>query len=191
MKRLAAAVVSSVSLFAGQFGLAQSAAAQDPGSLNELVELLSERIATADTVAAVKWADAQRTGQEPVVDDPEREARIYDTMGRLGAERSLPGSWVRGVFQDQIEANKLVQRGLMTEWRYGLAVSATPAQDLASVRPVIDRLNIAIMDELATRQTALAAPDCTAKLAGTVVAGAHGDALHQAALVRASTALCH
>lgn len=176
-------------LLAGQGGVAEA----DAGNAERLVGLLAERLATADTVAAIKWEAAVRDGGEPVIDDPGREAAIYDAMAQAGAERGLPGGLVREVFRGQIEANKLVQRGLVTEWRYGLAVAPIPGTDLAGVRPVIDGLNTMILAELAADRMELAAADCPTRVAAGVVAVAGSkqlDALHAAALVRASTPLC-
>ncbi|MGW5224605.1 gamma subclass chorismate mutase AroQ [Nocardia niigatensis] len=191
MRSLAVAAATAVMLAVGQFGVA--AAQADSGSVDRLVELLAERIATADTVAAVKWEGAARGGGEPVIDDPVREQAIYDAMGQLGAERSLPAQLVRQVFQGQIEASKIVQRGLVTEWRYGLASAPVPATDLSGIRPAIDGLNVAIIDELSSERIELTRSDCPALVAAAVlgVAGSnHLDALHSAALVRASTPLC-
>ncbi|WP_327145383.1 chorismate mutase [Nocardia sp. NBC_01327] len=193
MKTLALVAVSSILLLAGQFGTEGAAAAQSSGSLDYLVGLLADRIDTADTVAAAKWAVASRNGQEPVIDDPVREAAIYDAMAQLGAQRNLPESWVREVFLGQIEASKLVQRGLVLQWRSGLTAAPTPTMDLAAVRPVIDRVDTAIIAELAARRTELASADCAARLTSTVLATAgarRADPLHEAALVRASTSLC-
>lgn len=189
MRNLATAAAAAIVLLAGQGGVAEA----DAGSAERLVGLLAERLATADTVAAIKWEAAVRDGGEPVIDDPGREAAIYDAMAQAGAERGLPGGLVRQVFQGQIEANKFVQRGLVTEWRYGLAVAGVPGMDLADVRPVIDGLNTAILAELASDRMELAAVDCPARVAAGVVdiAGSKRlDALHAAALVRASTPVC-
>ncbi|MCU1640352.1 MAG: Chorismate mutase [Nocardia sp.] len=193
MKGLALVAVSSILLLAGQFGTEGAAAAQHAGSLDYLVGLLADRIDTADTVAAVKWAVASRDGQEPVIDDPVREAAIYDAMAQLGAQRDLPESWVREVFLGQIEASKIVQRGLVTQWRSGLEAAPTPAMDLTAVRPVIDRVDAEIIAELAARRVELASPDSAARLASSVVAtigSRQGDPLHEAALVRATVPLC-
>ncbi|MFJ4655886.1 gamma subclass chorismate mutase AroQ [Nocardia sp. NPDC088792] len=192
MKGLAVAAVSSIMMLAGQLGTAHTAAAQQPGSLDRLVGLLAERLDTADTVAEVKWAAAQQNGSQPTIDDPAREAAIYDAMTQLGAQHDLPADRVRQVFQGQIEANKTVQRGLVTVWRSGLQNAPAPVTDLTGIRPVIDRVNFQIIDEMAAQRTELAAPDCTAQLASSVLAAGsrEHDPLHQAALVQASMPLC-
>ncbi|APA98968.1 Chorismate mutase [Nocardia seriolae] len=193
MRVLAVTAVSTMALVTGQFVTGGGQASADtPGSLDRLVTLLAERLDTADTVAAAKWATAERDGDRPVIDDPAREATIYDAMTRLGAQHGLPAPWVRQIFEGQIEANKIVQRGLVTQWEHGVPAPA-PSMELAAVRPVIDRVNGEIIDELASKQAELADPSCPVRLTRSVLAATgtrHGDPLHQAALVRASIPLC-
>ncbi|WP_181724904.1 chorismate mutase [Nocardia gipuzkoensis] len=163
------------------------------GSLDRLVALVVERLDTADAVAAAKWAAAGEHGVEPAIDDPAREAEVYDAMARLGNSRDLPENWVRQVFLGQIEAHKTVQRGLMLRWRFDPGAAPEATAGLASVRPAIDRVNVEILDQLATRRAQLTAPDCAERLArsvfGVFTTGG-GDPLHRAALVRAAASLC-
>ncbi|WP_169814333.1 gamma subclass chorismate mutase AroQ [Nocardia mexicana] len=172
---------------------AETADSAAPSPLGGLVELVLERLNTADAVAAAKWATAARTGQPPVVDDPAREAEVYDSMAAAGGGLGLPEPWVRQVFYGQIEANKMVQRGLQTWWRFDPgSVPATPP-DLSAVRPVIDRVNGEILRQLAAHRGELAGPECAERLAAAVfpvLTSGRADALHQAALVRASVVLC-
>ncbi|WP_433729418.1 gamma subclass chorismate mutase AroQ [Nocardia sp. CA-129566] len=165
----------------------------DDPSLDRIVALVTERLDTADAVAAAKWATAAQNGGEPSIDDPVREAQVYDAMARLGTERGLPEAWIRQVFFGQIEANKIVQRGLVTRWRFDPAEVPSTPPDLAAVRPVIDRVNVEIVDQLALRRAELTGPDCAERLAPSVfgvLTSGRADALHQAALVRAAAALC-
>ncbi|MFC3432892.1 gamma subclass chorismate mutase AroQ [Nocardia seriolae] len=192
VKGVVLAAVSSLMLLGGQAAGAGAAQAEQPGSLDRLVGFVADRLQTADAVAAAKWASAVEDGSQPAIDDPVREAQVYDSMARLGAEKGLPADWVRQVFAGQIEANKIVQRGLVTEWRSGL-VSPASAADLSAVRSVIDRANVEIIDELASERDELAKADCAGRLADSMlvtVRARHGDALHQAALVRAVLPLC-
>ncbi|MFX0573400.1 gamma subclass chorismate mutase AroQ [Nocardia nepalensis] len=165
----------------------------DDPALDRIVALLTERLDTADAVAAAKWATAAQNGGEPSIDDPAREAQVYDSMARLGAERGLPESWIHQVFSGQIEANKIVQRGLVTRWRFDPAAVPSTPPDLATVRPVIDRVNAEIIDQLALRRAELTGPNCAQRLASPVLGAltsGRADPLHQAALVRAAAALC-
>ncbi|WP_405159687.1 chorismate mutase [Nocardia sp. NBC_01499] len=191
--RLVVLMIMSAALIVSPVSAGADPGGDHDGSLDRLVALVLERLDTGDAVAAAKWVSAAQTGAEPTIDDPAREAVVYDTMARLGAGRELPESWVRQVFSGQIESNKVVQRGLITRWRFDPASAPGAAPDLASVRPVIDRVNIDIVDQLAARRVELSAPDCAERVAysvfGVFTAG-NTDALHQAALVRAAAALC-
>ncbi|MEU7763635.1 gamma subclass chorismate mutase AroQ [Nocardia sp. NPDC049190] len=162
-------------------------------SLDRLIALVVERLDTGDVVAAAKWTAATARGIEPTIDDPSREAEVYDAMARLGRERGLPADWVRQVFAGQIEANKTVQRGLMTRWRFDPAAVPRAPADLVSVRPIIDRVNDEIVEQLAAQRNMLTGPDCMERLAHSVfdvVTAGRTDALHQIALVRATASLC-
>ncbi|MFE7798523.1 gamma subclass chorismate mutase AroQ [Nocardia sp. NPDC057440] len=174
-------------------GALASPAEPRTASLHGLVELVADRLDTADAVAGAKWATAQQLGTEPSIDDPGREAQVYDDMAHLGAGLDLPENWIRQVFSGQIEASKIVQRGLVARWRFDPAAAPAAAPDLSKVRPRIDRLNVDIVEQLAAQRAELAAPDCVERLApgvfGVLTSG-RADALHQAALIRAVTALC-
>jgi chorismate mutase len=172
---------------------AGAGAAPADGSLDRLVALVVERLNTADAVAAAKWVAAGELGIEPTIDDPAREAEVYDAMARLGDGRDLPENWVRQVFLGQIEANKTVQRGLMLRWRFDPAAAPIAPAGLSSVRPVIDRVNVEILDQLDMHRAELTAPDCAERLARSVFGvftSGNGDVLHRAALVRAAVSLC-
>ncbi|WP_155980703.1 chorismate mutase [Nocardia sp. CNY236] len=161
------------------------------GSLDRLVALVVERLDTADVVAAAKWAAGDQG--EPVIDDPVREAEVYDAVARLARGNDLPESWVRQAFFGQIEANKTVQRGLILRWRWDRTTAPTTPTDLGSVRPVIDRVNAEILEHMVVCRAELTAPDCLERLARIVFgvfATGRGDTLHRIALLRAVAALC-
>lgn len=164
---------------------------QAPAGLDSLVALVLQRLNTADAVIAAKWVGAR--GQAPAVDDPAREREVYDSMGRAGAELGLPQPWVRQVFFGQIEANKMVQRGLIARWRFDPAAAPVASPNLAAVRPLIDRANDGIVRQLALHRAELSGPGCAPRLSASVFAifgGGRSDGLHEAALVRAAAALC-
>jgi len=179
-------------------GMTPAAHAESPNgtqaqaSLDRLVGLLLQRLDTADAVIAAKWVSVH--GQDPAVDDPARERQVYDSMGRAGTELGLPQAWVRQVFFGQIEANKMVQRGLIARWRFDPGAAPVASPDLAAVRPVIDRVNAGIVRELALHRAELTGPACAPRLSASVFAifaGGRSDGLHEAALVRAAAALCN
>ncbi|MFR9753379.1 chorismate mutase [Nocardia sp. 004] len=171
---------------------ADASSVRAPGSLYTLIALMAERLDTADAVAAAKWTTGDR-GVGSAIADPAREAEVYGTVARLGSGSDLPETWVRQIFFSQIEASKTVQLGLMLRWRFDRAEAPVDAVDLASVRSVIDRVNIEILAQLRARRAELIAPDCVEQLARSVFsvfAAGWGDTLHRVALVRAVIALC-
>ena len=79
------------------------------GPLGKLIELVVQRLTLAHDVAAVKYANGQP------IDDRAREPEILqDVAGALEA-----GPYQQAgiqFFRDQIEANKVIQRGLHHRW---------------------------------------------------------------------------
>ena len=183
IRRVALAVLVSTAVVA----TAPRANSEPAEPLSPLVELTLDRLMTADAVAAAKW------GTPSPIDDPAREAQVYDAMSALGAQEGLPTDWVRAVFSGQIEANKIVQRGLHSWWRFDPGSAPVSKPDLTAVRPEIDAINAAIIDQLAEHRDELAGPACAVGLSRSVfgvVTSGRADALHQAALVRAAASLC-
>ncbi|MFF2554833.1 gamma subclass chorismate mutase AroQ [Nocardia sp. NPDC058058] len=170
-----------------------AAAPPESGSLDALVTAIADRIDLADTVAAAKWETAQRTHQDPVIDDPDREAVVYSGMAALGAKSGLSERWVDQVFAGQIDASKIVQRGLILRWNLDRASAPTAVVDLTTVRPEIDKTNVVIIDQMADSRSALIGSGCGALVTRSVMAMLAArpmDPLHQAALLRATVPLC-
>ncbi|MFC7648042.1 chorismate mutase [Streptosporangium lutulentum] len=69
-----------------------------------------QRILLADKVAAAKF------GTDQPIDDPARERQVLDQVTSLSDRMGLnPAAGLR-FFRDQIEAGKVVQRGLYARW---------------------------------------------------------------------------
>jgi chorismate mutase len=108
----------------------------DMVELDALVELAARRLALAVDVAAAKFVSGKR------VDDPAREQEILawaaDGLGEVGPGRDARVAF----FRDQIEANKIIQRGLLAHW--GGRSQDFPGQPrslTADVRPALDAVN--------------------------------------------------
>ncbi|GAA5612664.1 chorismate mutase [Streptomyces platensis] len=188
-------------LFTGATGavaapVAPSAAATAPalatahspyGQLRPLAVLSAERLATADLVAAAKW------GTGGPVDDPAREQEVLRAVAeqarQLGAD---PEATVR-FFRDQIEANKIVQRGLHRAWEADPGRAPTERPDLGQVRKEINRINHELVQALADSPQARSAPYCAPLLTAAAVRVRHErhlDALHTGALARSLRSVC-
>ncbi|MEK2478873.1 MULTISPECIES: chorismate mutase [Streptomyces] len=157
------------------------------GQLRPLVALSAERLATADLVAAAKW------GTGGPIDDPAREREVLDAVAalarRLGAD---PAATVR-IFRDQIEASKVVQRGLHRRWTADPAQAPTTRPDLARIRTEINRINGELVRAIAASPQARTAPGCAPRLALSALWVGHErrlDALHAAGLARSLRSVC-
>ncbi|WP_411126774.1 chorismate mutase [Streptomyces sp. x-19] len=164
------------------------AAAPAPADrLRPLAALSADRLATADLVAAAKW------GTGSPIDDPAREREVLAAVAaqarQVGAD---PEATVR-IFRDQIEASKLVQRGLHRRWAADPAQAPTSRPDLARVRAEIDRINGELVRAVAASPQARTAPDCVPRLAVDALRVGrqrHPDLLHAAGLARSLRSVC-
>ncbi|KOG40169.1 chorismate mutase [Streptomyces decoyicus] len=157
------------------------------GRLGPLAELSAQRLATGDLVAAAKW------GTGGPIDDPAREQEVLDAVAeqarRLGAD---PAATVR-IFRDQIEASKVVQRGLHRRWHADPAQAPTTRPDLDEVRKEINRINGELVRAIARSPHARSAPYCAPLLtvaAAQVRHERHLDGLHTVALARSLRSVC-
>ncbi|MGY0056145.1 gamma subclass chorismate mutase AroQ [Streptomyces sp. LZ34] len=178
-----------------------SAGAPTPpyGRLLPIADLSAQRLLTADQVAAAKYryAAPPRGGTDSPIDDPERERQVLEAVAEqaraLGAD---PEATVR-IFRDQIEANKLVQRGLYRRWEADPAQAPTERPDLSKVRLEINRINgelvRAIADSAQDWGWAVAPRSCAGWLTVAAVRTRHDrrlDALHSVALERSLRSVC-
>lgn len=156
-------------------------------ALEPLVDLVAQRLATADTVAAAKF------GTPSPIDDPAREKVVLDTAASKATAQGLDTNAVRAVFTDQIQANKVVQYGLYAQWTAHPAQAPTAHPDLAQVRPVLDSITDGLVRELAATKDVRASGSCPAllKRADQRVSKAHHfDDLHGEAFDRALPSIC-
>lgn len=165
--------------------LGLGAPAQAEGVLDPLVGSAAERVVLSDQVAAAKW------GTDSPIKDPEREQQVLDGVAARAVELGLDPEEAKRVFRDQIEASKLVQRGLHAYWTARPDQQPTERPDLGEIRPELDRLGEAILVELRDTDELRDDPSCTGHL---ISAYAHTsrdlNALHQAGLGRAIPSTC-
>lgn len=181
----------TVLLSALLLGTASPAVAAPPASLvplAALADLSGQRVQIADKVAAAKFGTTQP------IDDPVREQQILDGVAAKAPGLGLDPAEAVEFFRDQIEANKVVQRGLYELWTAHPEQAPTERPDLPTeVRPVIDRLNAGLLDELAATSDTRARPWCGGGLAVAIVATdrrLHLDRLHERALRRSLDSAC-
>jgi len=145
---------------------------------------LNERLNIADLVALTKWDSGK-----PIQDSP-REAQVIANARAMATERQLDPQDVAQLIAAQMEANKLVQYGLLAKWQAAGAAPDTPRPDLSKqIRPRLDELQTRLLQQYADFTPYRHDPDCTAWLA-KARNGLAKDALHELALIRASGELC-
>ncbi|MEU7489141.1 chorismate mutase [Streptomyces sp. NPDC042319] len=156
-------------------------------ALRPLAVLSAERLATADLVAAAKW------GTGSPIDDPAREQQVLDAVAERARELGADPARTVAVFRDQIEANKIVQRGLHRAWTADPGRAPTTRPDLNEVREEINRINEGLVRAIADSPHARPAPSCgpvLAVAAAGVVREKHLDPLHTVALARSLRSVC-
>ncbi|MEO3978673.1 chorismate mutase [Streptomyces sp. CAU 1734] len=195
VRHATAAVVAAAALLAASAPAVATPAAPPAGAghtgtytqLRPLTVLSAERLATADLVAAAKW------GTTSPIDDPAREQVVLDTVRQqASAAGADPEATVR-IFRDQIEANKLVQRGLHSLWTADPSRAPSRRPDLTEVRKEINRINTALVSAIAGSESARSAEHCRGVLALSALRVRHEkrlDRLHTVALIRAVPSVC-
>lgn len=163
-------------------------AADSARGLAPFLEPAAARLELADKVAAAKW------GTDSPIDDPARERVVLDDAAARARTLGVDPDEARAVFRDQIEAGKIVQRGLHARWRAHPDERPTRRPDLdKEVRPRLDELTGTLLGALRDTRSVRSHAACPVHLAyGTArtVGAAHLDALHAGALLRAEPALC-
>ncbi|MFI8222645.1 chorismate mutase [Pseudomonas sp. NPDC085632] len=152
--------------------------------LQPLVETLNERLNIGDLVALTKWDSGK-----PIQDSP-REAQVIANARTLATERQLDPEDVAQLIAAQMEANKLVQYGLLAQWQAAGAAPDTPRPDLGKqIRPRLDELQTRLLQQYAEFTPYRHDANCPAWLA-KARSGLTHDALHELALTRATGELC-
>jgi chorismate mutase len=182
MSRVSTLLTST--LFAVLATTAYAAPTPAPQALQSLLSTLNERLNIGDLVALTKWDSGK-----PIQDSP-REAQVIANARTLAAERKLDPEDVAQLIAAQMEANKLVQYGLLAKWQATGAAPDTPRPDLGKqIRPRLDELQSRLLQQYADFTPYRRDPNCPVWLA-KARSGLTHDALHELALTRATGELC-
>ncbi|WP_145008055.1 chorismate mutase [Pseudomonas oryzihabitans] len=158
-----------------------------PAPLPALLDAMAQRLAVADQVARSK----HDTGK-PVLDEV-REHQVLDSVGQTAKGTGVSPATAQTFFAAQMEANKLVQYGLLDAWRRGTQPLPATTPDLAGLRTRLDTLQTQLLAGLAATGDLRTAKDCPAQLDRALaahLATAKPDALHRLALLRALGDFC-
>lgn len=167
--------------------LPASAAADSASPLYRLVDTASQRLATADPVAASKWISGA-----PITDTA-RADQVLDAVSADASSHGVDTGFVRTIFTDQIAATEGVEYTLFGQWKFDASTAPTNAPDLASSRTAIDDFNKTMVSEIALQWNSLHSPTCAAELhnATDAVATARAlDPLYRQALSSATRSYC-
>ena len=164
------------------------ARADDTNPLLELVDAATQRLQTAEPVAASKW----KTGGS--IEDPQRVEQVLAAAGADAKGRGVDVDYVRQMFTDQVHATEAIEYTRFAQWKLDPGAAPGVAPDLSVSRAIIGRLNAAMVEQVAVQWPVLHSPDCTRTLddAKTAVANARGlDPLYQQALSFVTRSYCH
>jgi chorismate mutase len=131
--------------------------------LQPLVETSARRLLIAEQVALTKWDSGA------AVEDLPREAQVITGAVRDGVSRGLDPTSVSNFFKAQIEANKVIQYSLLADWRRsGRAPAHAPIDLVATIRPELDRVQTALIAELADTVAIRGSTTCRADVANAI-----------------------
>ncbi|NOL39818.1 gamma subclass chorismate mutase AroQ [Kribbella sandramycini] len=152
----------------------------------ELTELVVRRIEVGDRVAASKYFSGRP------VDDPVREQQILTAVRAEAIELGIDPEETADFFRAQIEASKVVQRGLLKRWAAHPDEVPTTGPDLDAVRRELDQLTTDLLAELVVvDQLRNARPHCQIELLlATIPAAAPLDRLHRKAFKVGTETIC-
>ncbi|CDO08297.1 gamma subclass chorismate mutase AroQ [Mycolicibacterium cosmeticum] len=129
-----------------------------PSPLDPLVSAATQRLQTADPVAAVKWIT------HGDIEDPARVQQVLTAVTATAGGHDVDADYVTRIFTDQIHATEAVEYRRFSEWKLDPAAAPTAAPDLSSSRARIDALNTTIVTELGAQRDLLRSPACPAAL---------------------------
>lgn len=131
-------------------------------SFNKLVEHSAQRIALAHQIALAKWDSGA------AVEDFDREMQVIQHATTIGRAKGLSNTVTSSFFRDQIEANKVVQYSLFSDWhRIGATPNHSP-QNLSAIRIELDRLQGVLIADLVETFNLRSQPGCATAVAASI-----------------------
>lgn len=162
--------------------------AGDSNQFVPLVRSMADRLKTAEQVALSKWDSGK------AVYDAQREAQVLSNVADMAPGQGVAPEDASHLFRDQMEANKAIQYGLLNNWRREGKAPDVPRQSLSGIiRPELDRLQVALLQNLRGIHAQRSMDNCPVNLARAVgyVAKQEGfDARYLSALDRAVASVC-
>jgi len=166
------------------------ASADDPLNsepLYELVDTATQRLQTADPVAASKWLSGA-----PIT-DPVRVQQVLEAVSADAQSAGVPSDFVTTAFTEQINATEAIQYNRFSAWKLDPGTAPLSAPDLSASRALIDGLNHSMVSLIAADWEILDSPDCEIRLSAAREAVAQSrqlDSLYRQALDTATRSYC-
>lgn len=158
------------------------------GPLGPLTDLVIQRLLVSDQVAAAKF------GTGLPIDDPVREQQELAAVRQRAVSLGISPDAAASFFQQQINASKVVQRGLFDRWTAHPDQAPTSRPDLGTIRAELDQLTTELLGQLVAQQSVLSHEfACRIDLSVADATGEllrHLDALHRHALQVALAQTC-
>ncbi|QCI15013.1 gamma subclass chorismate mutase AroQ [Pseudomonas putida] len=152
--------------------------------MDTLLAQIQQRLAIAEEIALHKWDTAQ------AVQAVAREQQVLTNVRHSAWRYQLAPERAADFFADQIEANKMVQYGLIHQWQARGAAPEVPRRDLyTTLRPQLDSLQDQLLKSLAKFENNYR-PDCASQVMARIEGKTLSPMLKQA-MVRATGQLCH
>ena len=175
-------ICAVLGLFVG--GVQASTPSPAPASLQTLLMTMNERLHVGELAVLTKWDSGQP------IQDSAREAVVIANARKEAVERQLVPDEIADLLVAQIEASKLLQYGLLAQWRAAGKAPETPRPDLTGqIRPWLDTLQHRLLQQYADFAPLRTDPNCAQWLASTRAALIK-DQLQGQALIRATGELC-
>ena len=155
--------------------------------LVDLVDAATQRLQTAEPVAATKWINGGS------IEDPPRVEQVLKAVSADATRKGVEPDYVRQIFTDQAHATEALEYSRFAQWKLDPAAAPTVAPDLASSRATIDRLNTEMVGQVGQQWPVLHSPECNRVLddAKAVVASARTlDPLYRQALDFSTQSYC-
>jgi chorismate mutase len=159
----------------------------DANPLLGLVDAATQRLQTAEPVAANKWM----TGGS--IEDPQRVDQVLATVSADATDRGVDADYVRRIFTDQIGATEAIEYSRFAQWKLDPASAPGTAPDLAASRGIIDRLNADMVEQVSRQWSLLHSAECAGTLEDAKAAVSHArmlDPLYQQALSFSTRSYC-
>jgi chorismate mutase len=154
--------------------------------LRGLVAVALRRIVIGDQVSAAKF------GTPSPIDDPPREQQVLAQVGTSARRAGVDPNEAARFFADQIEASKVVQRGLYQRWTQHPDQAPASRPDLRTqIRPELDTITTQLIEQLKATVGSRHSTSCPAALAAvSMQVGGSLDPLHRDALGTALRGVC-